>query len=223
MGRAVCHGQSGGGLQGAGTPGGRPGPGQGFGHVDGSGTPIVDVNPQTDLGRSDVAFHRKSDNTERTILLVRKPESVEGGDECDTGRHAFSPGPFKFRRPLGVHRLRRLAETVQPQVVKFRSNVELGSCVRMANTLKRLAPFRVGHVSCHHDVDGGSQELSLLLEVRLGKQWSELRRTIQEYFVKSPAVSQRAKLARTSDGFILFSMSSCLGRVVTLTLRHVFS
>ena len=52
------------------------------------------------------------------------------------------------------------------------------------NTLKRLAPFRVGHVSCHHDVDGGSQELSLLLEVRLGKQWSELRRTIQEYFVE---------------------------------------
>ena len=39
-------------------PGDRPGLGQGFGHADGSGTPIVDVTSDPDLGRSDVAFRR---------------------------------------------------------------------------------------------------------------------------------------------------------------------
>ena len=42
-----------------GPPGGRPGPGHGFGHVDGRSTPIVDVNPPPDLGCSDVAFHQQ--------------------------------------------------------------------------------------------------------------------------------------------------------------------
>ena len=63
----------------------------------------------------------------------------------------------------------------------------------MANPLKRLAPVGVGHVSRHHDVDGGSQELSLLLEVRLGKQWRDFR--VQLRWQLSEARLGRCRLA----------------------------
>ncbi len=42
--------------------------------------------------------------------------------------------------------------------------------MRVTNALKCFSRLRVANVSRHHNVDGGSQQPSLLFEIRPGKQ-----------------------------------------------------